>query len=1029
MAGSAESQPGYAELHCVSNFTFQRGASHPEELVERAHSLGYAALAITDEASVSGLVRAHVAARELGFHLICGAEFHHAGHCFVVLVQDRTGWAQLCTLITHCRRRADKGNYAFAPEDLLEMPLTHCQLLWRPAPDALTAPPDWTEALCLAFPRRLHLLHERLLLAGDSGRLAAQIRFAEQVGLPLVAAGDVHMHDRERLPLQHVLTAIRLGCSVSEAGLALHPNDERHLRPRSKLARLYPAALLTRTLDIARTCTFSLDELSYAYPEEVVPAGYTADAWLRHEVRKGAARRYPQGVPEAVERQIEHELGLIRELRYAHYFLTLYDIVCFARKRGILCQGRGSAANSAVCFCLGITEVDPTRVSLLFERFISKERNEPPDIDVDFEHERREEVIQYIYARYGRERAALTATVITWRAKSAIRDVTRALGLDPLLAEQLLSQLDRRDTEDPWTEQLSRMTAPLGQTGQQFTALVCTLIGFPRHLSQHVGGFIIARDRLSDLVPIENAAMPDRTVIQWDKDDIEALRLMKVDILALGMLTAIRKALDLINRNRHTPLSPATIPAEDPEVYAMLSRGDSMGVFQVESRAQTSMLPRLRPACYYDLVIQVAIVRPGPIQGNMVHPYLRRRQGLEPVTYPNEAVRRVLERTLGVPIFQEQVIQLAMVAAGFSAGEADQLRRAMASWKRHGNLEQHQRKLIDGMLANGYSTTFAEQLCRQIAGFGEYGFPESHAASFALLVYVSAWLKRHHPAAFCCALLNSQPMGFYAPAQLVQDARRHGVTVLPVDVRVSHWDHTLEETPEGPALRLGLRLIKGLGRDAAERLQTARSRAPFNTLADVTRTVRLNAREWEALASAGALDSLTGHRYQARWEVLGLESPRPLAPATEGSTWQLPQPDTGRELVEDYASLGLSLRPHPLAWLRQQGKLHRCLKASELSEKSHGSWVRVAGLVIGRQRPGTASGVTFVTLEDETGFVNVVVWLNTARAQRKPLLTARLLEVNGIVEKEGEVIHVIAGRLVDRSAWLADLHTRSRDFH
>ncbi|RMF13513.1 MAG: error-prone DNA polymerase [Gammaproteobacteria bacterium] len=1030
MAGSADTLPGYAELHCLSNFTFLRGASHPEELVEQAHAQGYAALALTDEASVSGLVRAHVAARALGLHLICGAEFRFEEHVFVLLVRDRQGWSELCTLITRCRRRASKGDYHFSPEDLLNPVLAHCELLWRPGSPIQKVLPAWAGALLQHYQHRLALLYERLLVPGEARYLKQAEQLACLLNVPCVAAGDVHMHRRERLALQHILTALRLGCTVQEAGLALHPNDERHLRPRDKLARLYPPPMLANSANIARRCTFSLDELSYTYPQEVVPSGYTARQWLHQEVWKGAARRYPEGVPDAVRKQIEHELALIAELNYEHYFLTIYDIVCFARSRKILCQGRGSAANSAVCFCLGITEVDPARVSLLFERFISKERDEPPDIDVDFEHERREEVIQYIYEKYGRERAGLAATVITYRAKSAIRDVARALGLESHLPDVILSQLDRRDTEHPWQAQLSELMGTQGETGRQFVALVNEILGFPRHLSQHVGGFVISNGPLHHLVPIENAAMAGRTVIQWDKDDIEALRLMKVDILGLGMLTAIRKALELINAREGTTLTPATLPAEDPQVYAMLSKGDSMGVFQVESRAQTNMLPRLRPACYYDLVIQVAIVRPGPIQGDMVHPYLRRRQGGEAVTYPSDAVKRVLERTLGVPIFQEQVIKLAMVAAGFSGGEADQLRRAMAAWKRNGKLEKYQQKLIRGMQANGYSTQFAEQLCRQISGFGEYGFPESHAASFALLVYVSAWIKHYYPAEFCCALLNSQPMGFYAPAQLVQDARRHGVEIRPVDIRYSQWDHTLEADPAGqPALRLGFRLVKGLGKATIERLIAARPPQGFESLAHLTACVHLNRREWEALASSGALNSLSGHRYQARWEILGLEPDQPLAPAGALFSHALRAPDTGQDLLEDYASTGLTLRQHPLAWLRQKGNLRDCLTAEALQTRKHGSWVRVAGLVIGRQRPGTASGVTFVTLEDETGHINVIVWLGTARAQRKPLLTAKLLEVRGTLEREGDVIHVIAGRLTDRTDLLKGLRTRSRDFH
>ena len=742
--------------------------------------------------------------------------------------------------------------------------------------------------------------------------------------------------------------------------------------------------------------------------------------------------------------QVEHELRLIAELDYEPYFLTVHDIVRFAKDRNILCQGRGSAANSAVCYCLGITEVDPARMDMLFERFISKERNEPPDIDVDFEHERREEVIQHIYNRYGRSRAALAATVITYRPRSAVRDAGKALGLS-------LSQVDRLAKSLAWWDGRRILKERLHEVGfdpdnpviVRLIGLVNTLIGFPRHLSQHVGGFVISQGPLSRLVPIENAAMPERTVIQWDKDDLDALGLLKIDVLALGMLTAIHRAFDFIERYRGQRLSMATLPAEDPAVYAMIQRADTVGVFQIESRAQMSMLPRLKPQTFYDLVIEVAIVRPGPIQGNMVHPYLRRRQGLEPVSYPSDAVRAVLQRTLGVPIFQEQVIKLAMVAAGFSAGEADQLRRAMAAWRRKGGLGPFEKRLIEGMRKRGYAEQFAKQIFQQIQGFGEYGFPESHSASFALLVYVSAWLKRYEPAAFTAALLNSQPMGFYAPAQLVQDARRHGVQVLPVDVRTSDWDCTLEQAPpphpfpikgEGdeskPGLRLGLCMVKGLSRAGADRIVATRTQAPFAGVNDLARRARLSRHDLEALADAGALAGLAGNRHQARWQVLGVEAP--LAVLENDSIPEglplLPRPTEGQDIVADYQGIGLTLRRHPLALLRKRLEHLQILTAAQLWQLPHGYRVHTAGLVITRQRPGTASGVLFLTLEDETGHFNVVVWGSLAEKYRRAVLGARLLGVEGEIQREGDVLHVIARHLHDHSHLLGRLTTPSRDF-
>jgi error-prone DNA polymerase len=1040
----------YAELHCISNFTFLRGASHPEELVARAQEQGYAALAITDECSLAGVVRAHVEAQKCQLPLLIGSEFRlEDGLRLVLLATDRQSYGRLAALITTGRRNAPKGSYRLTRADLADG-TKGCLGLWLPgrAPDA-----DEARWLAARFPGALWIAAERLLEADDAARCKQLIAIADAIGLPIVATGDVHMHVRERRALQDTLTAIRHKTSVALAGHALLPNGERHLRPLATLERIYPAAWLAESLVIAGRCRFSLQELRYEYPEEIVPAGETPTSYLRYLTEEGFARRFPAAsTPEdrcaRVRKLIEHELALIAEQRYEPFFLTVYDIVKFARDKNILCQGRGSAANSAVCYCLGITAVDPSQMEMLFERFISRERNEPPDIDVDFEHQRREEVIQYIYAKYGRERAALTATVICYRPRSALRDVGKALGLD-------LGQVDRLAKSMAWWDDREELPRRLAEAGfqasspvmRQLCDLVTELLGFPRHLSQHTGGFVISRGPLSQLVPVENAAMRERTVIEWDKDDLDALGLLKVDVLALGMLTAIRKALDLVAVRRGRPFALTDVPLEDPDVYAMIGHGDTVGVFQIESRAQMSMLPRLKPRNYYDLVIEVAIVRPGPIQGGMVHPYLRRRQGQEPVTYPSEAVRGVLERTLGVPIFQEQVMQLAVVAAGFTPGESDQLRRSMAAWKRKGGLEPFERRLLEGMRRNGYDDAFAQQIYRQILGFGEYGFPESHSASFALLVYVSAWLKYHEPAAFTCALLNSQPMGFYSPSQLTQDLRRHGVPILPADAGISEYECTLEERgcaivpapagTQGPsairqsALRLGLCLVKGLAQAGAERLVAARRRSAFDSAADLALRANLNAHDMQALAAAGALAGLSGHRRNALWDVSGIERFPPLlaaAPIDEAPS-VLAVPTEGEDIVADYRSLGLTLGRHPLALLRARLERQRMSTAVELKQLPHGRLARVTGLVTGRQRPGTASGVTFVTLEDETGMVNVIVWRDLAERQRKELLRSSLLTVYGTLEREGEVVHLIAGRLRDQTALLGNLLARSRDFH
>jgi error-prone DNA polymerase len=1031
----------YAELHALSNFSFLRGASQPEELVEQAKRLGYCAMALTDECSLAGVVRAHVAAKKQGLPLIIGTELTCIdGLKLVALATDRASYGAMSRLISRARRAHVKGRYALGRADL-EDALDGCLIIWLPHAGRGSPPRHDEDGRWLRerFQGRLWIGVELLTSGFDMRRLETLEALGKTLQLPSVAAGDVHMHRRSRRALQDVLTAIRLGKPLQAAGYAVFPNGERCLRPVQRLRELYPAPLLAQTLKIAERCTFSLEELRYEYPEEIVPAGATPGSHLHALTMRGCAQRWPAGVPPAVRANIEHELRLIAELKFEPFFLTVHDVVQFARSQGILCQGRGSAANSTVCYCLGITEVDPSRMAMLFERFISKERNEPPDIDVDFEHERREEVIQYVYGKYGRERAALAATVICYRPRSALRDVGKALGLDLAQVDKLARGMQWWDGQriDPDRIRASGFD-PEDPVIARLIALAAEILGFPRHLSQHVGGFVIARGRLDELVPIENAAMPDRTVIEWDKDDLDALGLLKVDVLGLGMLSALRRTFQLVNEFGGSSavaghLGLATVPGEDAAVYAMICRADTTGVFQIESRAQMSMLPRLRPQNYYDLVIEVAIVRPGPIQGEMVHPYLRRRSGEEAVTYPSKEVEAVLKRTLGVPIFQEQVMQLAIVAAGFSPGEADRLRRAMAAWKRKGGLEPFQRQLIDGMRERGYPDSFAHQIFNQILGFGEYGFPESHAASFALLVYTSAWLKHYEPAAFCAALVNSQPMGFYAPAQLVRDARSHGVEVRAVDAASSDWDCTLERRDDGrPALRLGLRLVKHLSSEGAARLLAARAVRAFDSIADLAERGGLTRHDLEALADADALSRLAGHRHHAMWQVTGVERVLPLLSAATVPAEGIPllrAPREGQDIVADYGSTGLTLRRHPLCLLREKLRQRGVLQTQDLWEQPNGKWVRTAGLVITRQRPGSAGGVTFVTMEDETGYVNLIVWNRVAEEQRAALLESRLLEVQGQVQREGDVQHVIARRLTNLSAMLGDLTVASRNFH
>ena len=1029
----------YAELHCLSNFTFLRGASHPQELVERAHHLGYSAIAITDECSVAGVVRAYMAAKLLKIKLLVGAEFRlECGLKLVAIAIDRHGYGRLCRLITRGRRAARKGHYSLTRQDLIESGLEHCFVLWVPCD-----PPQKEQAQWLRhqFGAQVRIAVELLRAGADKQQLHTLQALGSELQIPLVASSDVHMHSRDRRRLQDAVTAIRLNIPIAEAGWQLYPNGERHLRERERLARLYPPDLLAESVAIANACTFSLEELRYEYPRELVPEGYTPTTYLRKLVEEGIRWRWPDGAPAGTLATIEKELNLIAELRYEPYFLTVQDIVAYARSQNILCQGRGSAANSLVCYCLGVSSVGPEReAALLFERFISRERGEPPDIDIDFEHDRREEVIQYIYRKYGRERAAIAATVIMYRPRSALRDMAKVFGLDPEEGGRLSQVMQWWDGTEALPDRVRDagfdISDPVLNNIVTLARELVEFPGFPRHLSQHVGGFVISEGVLEELVPVENASMPDRTVVQWDKDDLNDLGLLKVDVLALGMLSALRRAFALVNDFRGTQHTLGRLPEGDAKVYEMISRADTIGVFQIESRAQMSMLPRLKPRKYYDLVIEVAIVRPGPIQGDMVHPYLRRRNGQEKIEYPSKEVEAVLERTLGVPIFQEQVMQIAIVAAGFSPGEADALRRAMGAWKRSGGIEHFKDKLLQGMAKNGYTPEFADRIYRQMLGFGEYGFPESHSASFALLVYDSSWLKCHEPAAFTCALLNSLPMGFYGPAQLVRDARAHGVEVRPVDVQESGYESSLERREDGqPALRLGLRMVKSLSEQGGNRVEAARRQRRFESVQDLGRRAALDRGDLEALAAAGALSELSGNRHLAFWEVAGTERALPLAPQGErsGSIEEgrplLEAPTEGQRIVADYASVGLTLGRHPMALLRDRFARNRLLTASDLGCVAHGKIIRTAGIVLMRQRPQSANGVTFLTLEDESGQVNVIVWERVGSQQRRPLIESKLLEIRGELQRQEGVTHVIAQRLIDRSALLGELITRSRDFH
>lgn len=1036
------SLPDYAELCCVSYFSFLKGACSPQELVERAHALGYRALALTDECSMAGAVQAHVSAKRAGLPLLHGAQFVvHASTgtpppwTLVVIAQTLEGYGNLCEFITRLRRAAPKGTYHLTEALLAGHALQQCIAIVCPHRQATDAQCIEVGKLALThFTGRCWIGVELPGYLDDERWLERMRMLSGQTALPLVAMGNVHMHVRSRKPLHDVLTAIRTGQPLSQCGKALALNAERHLRSRFRLAQRFPPDLLAQTVVIAAQCHFSLDEIRYQYPDEVIPAGQTATRYLRNVTESGAQLRWPQGIPPHVRTLIERELALIAELGYEHYFLTVFDIVNFARSQNILCQGRGSAANSVVCYCLGITEVDPARMSVLFERFISKERNEPPDIDVDFEHERREEVIQYLYRKYGRDRAALAATVIRYHPRSAIRDAGKALGFDSALIDRVAK--DHQWFDDPHA--LSQQWEALGLNTQapairQWLELTHHLLGIPRHLSQHTGGFVLTRGPLCRLVPIESASMPERTVIEWDKDDLDAAGLLKVDVLALGMLSALRRALDLVSKRRRMPFGLKDIPPEDRATYDMICRADTVGVFQIESRAQMSMLPRLQPRCFYDLVIETAIVRPGPIQGGMVHPYLARRQGKEAVTYPSPDLKVALERTLGIPIFQEQVMQIAMLAAGFTPGEADELRRSMAAWRRKGGLERYYQKIVKGMTSRGYDESFAQAIFEQIKGFSEYGFPESHAASFALLVYASAWIKCHEPAAFLVALLNSQPMGFYSPHQLVQDAQRHGVVVRPVDVQTSHAESHLEDSGTGMTVRLGLHMVQGLHRFTADRIERARASAPFRDMDDLAYRAGLSHAELCLLADADALGTLLeGHRRQQRWHALGwtpmpylLKGPHPPEIAhsfAPGSAME--------EVQSDYAAIGLSLRAHPLALLRPQLQRRGLQTSEKLRQSPDGGWVWAAGLVTLRQRPETAKGTLFLTLEDEFGNTQVIVWPHVQARMRLALLSGRLLAIRGLWQKQGHAANLIASQAKDLSFLLdPELSTPVRNFH
>ncbi|RCS24979.1 error-prone DNA polymerase [Phyllobacterium salinisoli] len=1043
----------YCELAVTSNFSFLRGASHPHELVKAAVELGLAGIGIADRNTLAGVVRAHIAQRDLkekGFpvrlFIGCRLVFIDGTPDLLVYPRDRAGYGQLCRILSEGKELAGvKGECHLRWENVLfRAKAFQIAVLPPEEPDARF--PAFLQEISLAAPDTVWLALSMPRQGADARRAEALAEHARDAGLPLLAVNDVLYHAPERRPLQDVLTCIREHVTIDVAGRKLEKNAERHMKPPAEMARLfraYPEAIAA-TQAFTSPITFSLKDISEAYPDEPVPPGKTPQQHLEDLAWEGAEKHYGAGeIPQKVRDLLEKELKLIGKLKYAPYFLTVHDIVHFAREKNILCQGRGSAANSAVCYCLGITAVDPAQSDLLFERFISAERREPPDIDVDFEHQRREEVMQYVYERYGRTRAAIVATVISYRSRSAIRDVGKALGLTEDVTAALAGTvwgisgggLETREVRQAGLD-------PQNLVIRRAVKLATELIGFPRHLSQHVGGFVLTQERLDETVPIGPAAMKDRSFIEWDKDDIDAVGLMKVDVLALGMLTCIRKAFDLIHLHGGPRWELATVPQADPAVYDMLCKADSIGVFQVESRAQMSMLPRLRPREFYDLVIEVAIVRPGPIQGDMVHPYLRRRNDEEKVVYPApspehgppDELRNILGRTLGVPLFQEQAMRIAIDAARFTPEEANQLRRAMATFRHMGTIHELQEKMVGKMIARGYNETFAVNCFNQIKGFGEYGFPESHAASFAVLVYVSAWIKCHHPAVFAAALLNSQPMGFYAPAQIVRDAREHGVEVRPADINFSTWDNTLERAGDGRlALRLGFRQIDGFSENWAKKLCERRN-VPYPSIEELHRRTHIERRAFMALADADAFGSLDIDRRQALWTVRRLpnDETMPLfeaaqaAELAEETEVRLPAMQMPEHVIVDYETTRLSLKGHPLEFLREALAREGAISCREAREARNGQRVKIAGVVTIRQRPGSAKGVVFITIEDETGIANIVVWSKLMKIQRKEVMGARLLMVEGHVQRSKEdVVHVVAKRLFDRSGELTGLADRS----
>jgi len=1051
----------YVELHCKSNFSFLEGASHPAEMVERAAALGYAGIAITDRNSLAGVVRGWTPAKECGLPYLVGAEIHPTDAPMMVLwPTDRASYGRLCRLISRGRMRREKGECDLHWDDISQYSegmiaavrsshrTDQSSDVHKQSPDTIARAGDLLPLQRFAdcFGDRGYLLCELHRGVDDLATIEQLRTLSKDFRLPLLAAGDVHYHTSQRSIVHDCVVAIRNATTIAQIHDERFVSAQRHLRSLDEISQIYRSVpqAIRHTVEVADRCSFRLDQLRYEYPEEIAPAGISPMQHLKRLTWEGAKQRWPSGVPTKVIETLRHEIELIESLRYEAYFLTVWDMVRFARERNILCQGRGSAANSVVCYCLGVTSVDPTRTELLFERFISRERNEAPDIDIDFEHQRREEVLQYLYEKYGRDSAGMTAAVTTYRSRSAIREVGKALGIsaDKIDALAKLSGSFERDL------QLKERCRDVGldpdsPIGSRFVYVTQSLIGFPRHLSQHVGGMVMTKGDLCELCPIENASMPGRTVIQWDKDDLDEIGILKVDVLSLGMLSAIRRCFDLVAKHEGRQLSLSTIPDDDKPTYEMICEADTVGVFQIESRAQMSMLPRLRPKCFYDLVIEVAIVRPGPIQGQMVHPFLAARENPSSVVYPNDAIRSVLEKTLGVPLFQEQAMRLAVVAAGFTPGEADQLRRAMAAWRRPGVIDRFRIKLMEGMAASGLSGPFAEQVFRQIRGFGEYGFPESHAASFALLVYASCYLKRHYPAAFCASLLNSQPMGFYAPAQLVADARKSGVEVLAPDVNSSDWDCTLESVEGGNTsaskhkhrLRLGLRLIKGLPIEVAERLVNVRhDNGPYIDLTDLTRRLSLPQSVLTTLADADALHSLTSDRRAAVWQALAQEkSPqdKPLFDAFDDDDLvplQLRPMEPLEEVYADYNTTGLSLKSHPIAFARQELAARECVTARELSSLRDGRRVRVAGLVLLRQRPGTAKGITFVTLEDETGSINLVLFAEVWKRFFKIARVSNAWLVEGKLENRKGVIHVIVSHISDLSHEITGLKIASRDF-